>query len=239
MIYAVSDIHGCYTDFLELLKRLNFNDRDTLYILGDIIDRGPGSIELLRYISLCPNIIPLFGNHDYAAYILLPKLIHTLDDETLKELDNPVWINILSLWLSDGGLETVNKFKKLSSDDQQFYLDFMGEFDVIIEITVNGRDYILTHSLPSDFHENPTFKGRNVLDIINGRPDFSAKWKMGKTYVIGHTPTSLIYPDHRKEIYIKDDLINIDCGCVFGGNLAAFCLDTGEVIYSAHKTEFS
>ena len=232
MIYAISDIHGCYTDFRKLLTRIDFSESDTLYILGDMIDRGPDSIRLLHYISLQPNIIPLFGNHDYAACVLLPRLLHSLDENLVQELDDPVWIEILSLWLADGGMETVDDFKKLSPDDQEFYLDYMRDFELTVELTVNGRDYLLVHSLPSDFHEDPTLDGRSVLDIINGRPDFTADWNTEQIYVIGHTPTGLIHADHRKEVYRKGNLIDIDCGCVFGGPLAAYCLDTGEIIYS-------
>lgn len=40
MIYVVSDIHGCYDKYQELLKKLNLGPDDTLYVLGDVIDRG-------------------------------------------------------------------------------------------------------------------------------------------------------------------------------------------------------
>ena len=39
-IYAISDIHGCYTEFMNVLETASFGDGDELYILGDIVDRG-------------------------------------------------------------------------------------------------------------------------------------------------------------------------------------------------------
>ena len=48
MQYAVSDIHGRYDKYTELLRRLALNESDTLYILGDSIDRGPDGLKILQ-----------------------------------------------------------------------------------------------------------------------------------------------------------------------------------------------
>ena len=41
MRYIIADIHGCYNEYINLLKKINFSDNDILYILGDVVDRGP------------------------------------------------------------------------------------------------------------------------------------------------------------------------------------------------------
>ena len=46
MIYAMSDLHGCYDKYTKMLEKINFSDNDTLYILGDIVDRGPDGIKI-------------------------------------------------------------------------------------------------------------------------------------------------------------------------------------------------
>ena len=51
MIYVTSDIHGQYNMFLKLLSMIEFSDSDTLYILGDVVDRGSEPIRILQYIS--------------------------------------------------------------------------------------------------------------------------------------------------------------------------------------------
>ena len=47
MIYAVSDLHGCYEKYRNMLETIQFRETDTLYILGDVVDRGDGGMKIL------------------------------------------------------------------------------------------------------------------------------------------------------------------------------------------------
>ena len=51
MRYVMADIHGEYEMFLKMLGKISFSDSDELYIAGDIIDKGPDSVRLAKYIS--------------------------------------------------------------------------------------------------------------------------------------------------------------------------------------------
>lgn len=53
----MSDIHGEYDKFMELLDKIKLKETDTLYILGDILDRGPHPIKTLRKLMDMPNVI--------------------------------------------------------------------------------------------------------------------------------------------------------------------------------------
>lgn len=64
MIYIMSDIHGQYNRFKNLLHQLNLQNEDKLYILGDVVDRGPQPIKILQYMMKHQNIIPIIGNHE-------------------------------------------------------------------------------------------------------------------------------------------------------------------------------
>jgi len=68
-IYAIGDIQGCYSELQELLKKIHFStDKDILWFAGDLINRGPSSLETIRFIkSLGENAITVLGNHDLHA----------------------------------------------------------------------------------------------------------------------------------------------------------------------------
>ena len=65
--YVMSDIHGQYDMFIELLRKINLKDEDTLYVLGDVLDRGPHPIKVLLKLMEMPNAICLVGNHECMA----------------------------------------------------------------------------------------------------------------------------------------------------------------------------
>lgn len=65
MNYVVSDIHGHSKRFESILKQINLKETDTLYILGDVIDRNPDGIRLLRRIMKMSNVKMVLGNHEH------------------------------------------------------------------------------------------------------------------------------------------------------------------------------
>ena len=63
MKYVIADIHGNERRFNSILKQISLQSEDTLYVLGDVIDRYPGGIRILRRIMSMPNVEMLLGNH--------------------------------------------------------------------------------------------------------------------------------------------------------------------------------
>ena len=70
--YVIGDIHGCFDQFTELLKRINYKkDKDKLILLGDLVNRGPDSLSVINYCMADSSIITVLGNHDlYLLYLL-------------------------------------------------------------------------------------------------------------------------------------------------------------------------
>lgn len=65
MIYVMSDIHGNEARFENVMNQIDLQPEDTLYVLGDVIDRYPYGIRILRKIMKEPNIKMLLGNHEH------------------------------------------------------------------------------------------------------------------------------------------------------------------------------
>ena len=64
MIYVLSDIHGQKRRFDSILKQIDLRPADTLYVLGDVIDRYPHGIKILRQLMSMPNAKLILGNHE-------------------------------------------------------------------------------------------------------------------------------------------------------------------------------
>ena len=65
-VYAIGDLQGCYDPFRRLLDALDFDpDQDTLWLTGDLVNRGPKSLKTLRYVhKIRDSVISVLGNHD-------------------------------------------------------------------------------------------------------------------------------------------------------------------------------
>ena len=233
MQYAVSDIHGCYGKYVELLRRLDLKDSDTLYVLGDMIDRGPDGLKILLDMSMRPNIVPFLGNHEYAALTCLPWLMEELTEEN-TEPDVLLWrLKSVQGWMADGGDKTVAAFRRLSPDVRQDVLDILEDLTVYEETEAGGREFVLVHAGLGGFLPDKALDDYGLDELILSRPEPGETYFPHKYLVYGHTPTPYytgVQPEDAR-IYRMGKLIGIDCGCSSGGPLGCLCLDTLEEIY--------
>lgn len=236
MTYAVSDIHGCYDRYQKLLKKIDFGPDDTLYILGDNIDRGPDGFKLILDIAQRPNVMSLMGNHEAMAVEAIPCVLRTIqagDQSKLSEKD----VEAIDLWFSNGGEVSLVDFLCLDAEQAQTVWIYLLSMPLYKEVKVGEREFVLVHGGLSDFSQLRPLEDYAPNELLWCRPDPDKFYFPNKRVILGHTPTQLFYAeedrDDRHPTFFKtDSFIDIDCGCVFpDGKLGCLCLDTMEEIY--------
>ncbi len=90
-VYAVGDIQGCYKPLKKLLKKVKFNpDKDTLWCVGDLVNRGPDSLKTLRFLkSLGDACVCVLGNHDLHSMELAAGGSNYRRDTLIQVMDAP------------------------------------------------------------------------------------------------------------------------------------------------------
>lgn len=228
MRYVISDIHGCKEQYLQLLDKIQLSDQDHLYILGDVLDRGFDSIGVLQDIMKRKNVTFILGNREYLFWYF----VKTLGFELLN-FQNEDEKRDFRLWIKDGGLSTLNGFLDLPVTMKKQIFEFISNAKAYEVLENDGKNYILVHAGIADFKEEKPLEKYRCLDFICERIDYSKRYyKDENTFIIsGHTPTSFLRTDRKPEVFRMNGHIAIDCGCVYGGKIAAYCIETGETIY--------
>lgn len=231
--YVISDIHGQYEMFIELLDKIKLKDTDTLYILGDVLDRGPHPIKTLLKLMEMPNVICLVGNHELMALECLEFLIKEITDTTLDELNEGMIDKVLT-WQNNGSFTTLDEFVQLDSEAKQDVIDFLKEFLIYEEVSVNDKDYLLVHAGLGNYSPQKDIEDYSLHELIWTRANYDVQYFTDKYVITGHTPTMAIEDNpHPGYIYHRNNHIAIDCGATYNnGRLAAICLDTGEEYYT-------
>ena len=223
--YVVAEIHGEADRFYAMLEKIQFSDIDMMYILGDVIDRGPDGIKLLQDIMNRPNMVMLLGNHEYMM------LQYFSQDATSEQIRR---------WNRNGNTPTKQAFLKLKAKEQKAILDFLRMLPTHVEVTINGQNFYLVHGFPAEsLHDEVWF--RPEIDAPNPKPGYQV--------IIGHTKVlSLIKPEEEKiafamnlenrgerlKIYHGLGYIDIDCGCGYDmpiKALACLCLENLRELY--------
>ncbi len=231
MVYVMSDIHGCFDKYVQMLELINFSDEDELYVLGDIVDRGSEPIKVLLDMMKRPNVFPVMGNHDLLALDILKKLSVDITEDSFSTQVDITVINEMLDWLSNGGSTTMESFQKLNRCQRSNILDFISDFPLCDIVEVKDKTFILVHAGLGNFSPTKKLSSYTAEELILSRnnPDIRYFSDDSIYIVTGHTPTLSI--TGKSEIYISNNNICIDCGAVFGGRLACLCLDTMKEFY--------
>ena len=229
----IADIHGEYEKFIKLLDRISLKDTDTLYILGDVLDRGEHPIKVLLKLMEMPNAILIAGNHELMALKCLDFLCREITEESVAEIDDEVVAHLLT-WQMNGSQTTLNEFELLDRDLQDDVIDYLKDAVLYVETEAGGKKYLLVHAGLGNFSPDKALSEYTVDELVWERPDYGVQYFPDCFTVTGHTPTQYIDGNPKPGyIFRRNNHIVIDCGACHpdNGRLAALCLDSGEEYY--------
>ncbi len=202
-IIAIGDVHGCSVALRTLLKVILPTETDTIVALGDYVDRGPDSrdvvCQLLELQQRC-HLIPLLGNHEI---MMLSVLNGDLDDLT---------------WQRYGGAETLSSYggelARIDRDHREFLAGCRHFHETDTHIFMHAN-YVANLALA----EQPD----NVLFWTHISSTLPPRHQSGKIAVVGHTPQL------DGDILDLGHLFCIDTCCFAGGWLTALDTTTGQI----------
>lgn len=201
-IFAVGDIHGCYPKLLKLMERMPGDpDKDTLIFVGDYIDRGEQSREVVDYLIQLQrswkNTVFLMGNHE-------KMLLDYLDGGSIQP------------FLLNGGKKTLDNYfgvsRQFSDEDPRTVIpqEHVAFFRSLLPYCERGG-YLFVHA---GLREGVPLAEQNLFDLLWIREDFYfSPYDFGRTIVFGHTPF--------QKPFVYKNRIGIDTGAVYGNLLTA------------------
>ena len=203
-IFVVGDIHGCFEKLIALMDKLPINyNQDQLIFIGDYIDRGPSSFEVVRYLielkKLKPDTVFIKGNHED----MLQNYLDGSDRFTYQ---------------LNGGQQTLDEYLSRSDSKDAFPIpaDHL-EFFNSLPLYYQTDDYIFVHA---GLREKVPLESQDKMDLLWIREAFlQSEFDFGKRVIFGHTPF--------KEPLQQPNKIGIDTGAVYGNLLT--CVQLPEI----------
>jgi bis(5'-nucleosyl)-tetraphosphatase (symmetrical) len=259
-IYAIGDIQGCYHALQALLARIEFNAKtDQLWLVGDLINRGSGSLEVLRWCYLHQESLRIvLGNHDLHALVVANGIVSAHKGDTLDTLLAAEDRDVLLDWL---------RHQHLAYHQEGYLMVHAGllpqwtaeqaiAYATEVEVTLQGDDYLyfLQHmygNMPN--HWDVALTGLDRLRVITnamtrlrvctleGEMEFKFKGEL-QNVPDGYIPwfdvpdratrnTEVIF-GHWSALGLQQrkNLYALDTGCLWGGKLTAMNIHTKKIV---------
>ena len=264
--YVIGDIQGCYIQLCQILDKINFNpSKDIIYLVGDLVNRGPDSLKVLKWAyKNQDSIITVLGNHDIYLLARYNNLVDKDHDDTLSDILIYKEANKLIDWLRTQPLifhdcnyiiAHAGIYPKLSFDTTIF-------INHAIENHLQSKDY--PQFLQKVYGNKPNYWDENFdllqkmkfilncstrmrfLESTNFALDYKYKADLaGKpdnlipwfTCEFDKSINKKIIFGHWAALgfYHDPKFISIDTGCVWGRKLTALNLDSFEIFQVEYK----
>ncbi len=203
-IFAIGDIHGCYRKLCVLMGKIPIDkDQDILVFLGDYIDRGDNSYDVIEYLislnSIFRKLVLLKGNHE------------EMFENYLSDKDK-------YSFLLNGGYQTLESyFQHAHSKDDSLVPNAHSNFIKSLDLFYETEYYIFVHA---GLRDGVPISMQEPSDLLWLRYSFlRSDFDFGKQVVFGHTPFA--------EPLVQRNKIGIDTGAVYGNKLT--CVELPEL----------
>jgi bis(5'-nucleosyl)-tetraphosphatase (symmetrical) len=257
--YAIGDLQGCHDEFVALLAKLHFRpDRDQLLLVGDLVNRGPQSLEVLRHVkSLGASAQSVLGNHDLhllAHYFDPDRRMHRGD--TLQQILDAPDCKVLIQWLlemplaihdpvrnellihaglvpqwsaADAAEQGARVSRALQEDPAKFLAGMYGNEPDTWSEDLKKKDRLRFTINVLTRLRYCTAEGRVNLKLKGAPQETAAPWAPWFTHARRSADTRVIF-GHWSTLGLlqRKDLLALDTGCVWGGSLTAVDLDDPE-----------
>ena len=256
---AIGDIQGCYTEFRELLDEMEFEPgRDRLWLVGDLVNRGPDNLSTMEYLMSLPDPIVVLGNHDLHFLAVARGLQHSMHGDTMEDLLDSPRLDEMVDWLrrqplihidSDLGYVMVHAGVPPIWD-----LEECATHAREVEQVLRGDDFddflsAMYGNQPDQW--DPALTGNDRLRTItnyltrlrycqpDGRMELTHKAKERPHGFVPWFEIPRPADEHYRLIFGhwaaldghtgNDRMIGLDTGCVWGRNLSGLRLDDGRL----------
>lgn len=239
--YVMSDVHGLKCRYDAMLEALALKEEDTLYILGDVIDRGPDGIAILRDVMTREHVVMLLGNHEYMMKQYYEAIHHVITDM------HEAWV-VIDRWKRNHCRTTMDAFERLHEVQQRELLDYLDQLPLAVcDLRVNDEVFYLVHGSvqPQFLHgvvtqQDMEGKEAAIEQFVWDRMDVHMRPFDDRTVIVGHTPTLFFQQERPYAVWTDTGnlktarVVDIDCGCAANdihSRLGVICLDTRTVQY--------
>jgi serine/threonine protein phosphatase 1 len=206
-LFVIGDVHGCASELKTLLNKLPLHPASTVVFLGDYIDRGPQSREVVETIlklrQFC-NVVTLTGNHE--------AMLHDfLEDPTSQGA---------GMFIYNGGGATLASYADAHGNYEipDHHIHFFSQ----LKLSHENDQFFFVHAGVPDVALDQLDEKKHRKEMLWVRRSFHrSAFKWGKMIVHGHSPVP--------EVHFGERRINVDTGCVYDQVLTALELPSKKV----------